>query len=82
MIESAHAGQHGRGFAVIAGEIRKLADQATEQEKIIEKLMNVIVKNTDKNCSEIQKASDDINQVAANLQEINACMEEMISRSE
>lgn len=30
-IEAAHAGEAGRGFAVVAEEIRKLADQASEQ---------------------------------------------------
>ncbi len=34
-IEAAHAGEQGRGFAVVAGEIRKLAEQSSNQGQTI-----------------------------------------------
>ncbi len=42
-IEAARAGQYGNGFAVVAGEIRTLAEQSTSFTKNIESLINHII---------------------------------------
>ena len=39
-IEAAHAGQFGQGFAVVANEIRKLAENCSSQGKSISKILN------------------------------------------
>ena len=41
-VEAAHAGQHGQGFAVVATEIRKLADQSTKSVSRIRDLVTDI----------------------------------------
>jgi methyl-accepting chemotaxis protein len=46
-IEAAHAGDAGNGFAVVAGEIRTLAINCTEQSKTISNVLNKIKESID-----------------------------------
>ncbi len=44
-IEAAHAGEHGKGFSVVADEIRKLAETSSAQSKSISEVLKKIVLN-------------------------------------
>lgn len=55
-IEAARAGEHGRGFAVVADEVRKLAERTQKATKEIE--MNIQV--VQQNFSEVQTSTDTI----------------------
>ena len=58
-IEAARAGEQGRGFAVVADEVRKLAERTTKATARIEETITAIQEDT-RNASEAMQAADDV----------------------
>lgn len=63
-IEAARAGEHGRGFAVVADEVRKLAERTQKSLGEIRATTNVITQSIDDVSEEIKSASEDIMEVS------------------
>lgn len=57
-IEAAHAGQYGKGFAVVSEEIRKLADKSSKSAKEIQEVVKQIADNINQNMSLAEKTNE------------------------
>jgi methyl-accepting chemotaxis protein len=78
-IEAARAGEHGRGFAVVADEVSKLADRSSSSTKEIESLIKESVKNVSEGVKtaagsqaameQIRHASQQVKQMISGLTE-------------
>ena len=68
-IEAARAGEHGKGFAVVADEVRKLAEKTTAQTKNIEEIINSITEDITEYVSTVEKNTHKIMDVASFAEE-------------
>ncbi|WP_104743415.1 methyl-accepting chemotaxis protein [Helicobacter cinaedi] len=64
-IEAARAGEHGRGFAVVADEVRKLAEKTQKATKEIA----VVVKSMQQEANDIQTSTEETNEATSNVRE-------------
>ncbi len=63
-IEAARAGEHGRGFAVVADEVRKLAERTQKSLSEIHGTINIIVQSIADSSESINKNAQDIQVLA------------------
>jgi methyl-accepting chemotaxis protein len=63
-IEAARAGEHGRGFAVVADEVRKLAERTQKSLVEIQSTINVIVQSIMEASSQMNENSEHIQNLA------------------
>jgi methyl-accepting chemotaxis protein len=64
-IEAARAGEHGRGFAVVADEVRKLAERTQKSLTEINSVIQMVVQAIDEASVEMEKSSKHIVEVSA-----------------
>jgi methyl-accepting chemotaxis protein len=88
-IEAARAGEAGRGVAVVADEIRKLAESAARSADEIVKLVSEIETDTRRVADGMRESGqvigegrEDVNTIAASLEQIRAAVGEAAARAE
>jgi methyl-accepting chemotaxis protein len=81
-IEAARAGEHGRGFAVVADEVRKLAERSSRETRAIAELIQQVQTGTraavdamELGSAKVEQGSDKANQAGQALEEIRRAVE-------
>ena len=77
-IEAARAGEHGRGFAVVADEVRKLAERTQKSLGEIEANANVLAQSINEMSESIREQSEGINMINQSVAQIDHLTKENV----
>ena len=77
-IEAARAGEHGRGFAVVADEVRKLAERTQKSLSEIEANANVLAQSINEMSESIREQTDGINMINQSVAQIDHLTKENV----
>ncbi|MGE4319450.1 MAG: methyl-accepting chemotaxis protein [Deferribacterales bacterium] len=78
-IEAARAGEHGRGFAVVADEVRKLAERTQSATKEIENIIGSLQNETKTATADMQEATNKVMTGADAIKNTEQVFEKIVS---
>jgi methyl-accepting chemotaxis protein len=78
-IEAARAGEHGRGFAVVADEVRKLAERTQKSLAETSATTNVLIQSISESSDSLNKNASEVNDISDDVSLISNKMDEIIS---
>lgn len=81
-IEAARAGEHGRGFAVVADEVRKLAEKTTGATKEIGETMKMIQADTDSALASMEKEIKAVGDGVQHARDAESALKMIVNRME
>ncbi len=71
-IEAARAGEHGRGFAVVADEVRKLAERTQKSLTEITGTINLVIQSISDSSGQMQSNTKNFSVAVAKMDEVSA----------
>ncbi|PRR70524.1 putative sensory transducer protein YfmS [Clostridium thermopalmarium DSM 5974] len=78
-IEASRAGEYGKGFSVVANEIRKLSNSSSESVNKINNILTQIKSSVNKISKSIMYTTDTFNQQLSEIQQIDAELQKLNS---
>ena len=78
-IEAARAGEHGRGFAVVADEVRKLAERSQRETKAISELIRDVQVGTQDAVAAMAEGSAKVNEGTSEADQAGRALEEILA---
>jgi len=80
-IEAARAGEYGKGFSVVANEIRKLAENSSKAAQDIEGITELSVENAQKSTVLLNELLPELKRTTGVVQEISAASSEQLQNA-
>ncbi len=77
-IEAARAGEHGRGFAVVADEVRKLAERTQKSLAETSATTNVLIQSISESSDALNRNASEVNDISDEISLISTKMDEII----
>ncbi|EPD5613752.1 methyl-accepting chemotaxis protein [Enterobacter hormaechei] len=76
-VEAARAGDHGKGFSVVAGEVRSLAHRSAEAAKNIKSLIEVTSHNVTQGVNVVSEAEKNMHDIVTGSGNVSRLMDEI-----
>jgi methyl-accepting chemotaxis protein len=78
-IEAARAGEQGRGFAVVADEVRKLAEKTIKATVEIAEKINTIQAESERTMASMKKATDEVANATGYIKEVGNALNAIVT---